>query len=185
MRALALTLAAVAALSACGGSDGEPQTAPPVSSSPVSAASPTPAADDVPAEAKAATSAGAEAFARFFYAQTVRAFETKNPDLIKDISAPGCESCERYVQSVAQLRDNNERIENYVVTVTLAVAPAVTGEAVRVDLTYSLPEAVRYDASGKVLAREGPFKRVDVQMNLVRSGDTWLVEQAKALRRLK
>lgn len=187
MRALALTLAAVAvAGSACGGSSEEPRTAPPVSASPAATASPTPpAASDIPPAARAATSAGAEAFARFFYEQTQRAFETKNPDLLRAISAPGCTACERYIQSVTQLRENNERVENYAVTVLLAVAPAVTGDTARVDLSYALPEAIRYDAAGKVITREGPFTRVDVQVSLIRSGDRWLVQQTKALRRMR
>src|SRR5690242_17925952 len=110
MRALALTLAAaVAALSACAGSSGEPQTAPPVSTSPASALSPSPAAGEIPAEAKVANSAGAEAFAKFFYTQVKLAYQAKNPDLVRAISAAGCASCERYVQSITKLRDNNER----------------------------------------------------------------------------
>jgi hypothetical protein len=187
MRALVLTLAATAAVvSACGGSSGEPQTAPPVSTSPASVSSPTPAAGDVPAAAKAATSAGAEAFAKFFYVQVKRAFEEKNPDLVKSLSAPGCASCDRFIGSITKLRDNNERVENFNMNVTLAVAPAVTGNTARVDISWTSPlEMVRYDASGKVLTREGPFKRADDQMNLVRDGDGWRVGQLKTLRILK
>jgi hypothetical protein len=183
MRALALTLAATAALvSACGGSSGEPQTAPPVSTSPASASSPTPAAGDVPAEAKAATSAGAEAFAKFFYTQVKLAYQTKNPELVRAISAQGCVSCNRYIDSVTKLRDNNERMDDYVLSVLLAVAPAVTGNSARVDVSWSSPQVIRYDAAGKVLSREGPFTRVDDEFQLVRDGNRWLVAQVKSLR---
>jgi hypothetical protein len=186
MRALALTLAAVAALSACGGSSsGRPQTLPPVSASPAPVTSPTPAAAAVPAAAQAATSAGAEAFARFVYTQIKLAFETKNPDLVRAISAPGCASCDRFVNSITKLRDNNERVENFGMNVMFAVSPAVTGETTRVDVSWSSPEMIRYDASGKVLTREGPFRRVDDQMNLVRKGDGWLIAQLRALRTQK
>lgn len=183
MRALALTLAATAALvSACGGSSGEPRTAPPVSTPSAATSSPTPAAAGVPAEAKAPTSAGAEAFAKFFYTQIKLAYETKNPDLVRAISAPGCVSCGRYIDSVTKLRDNNERMSDYALTVLLAVAPAVTDNTARVDVSWSSPQVVRYDASGKVLDREGPFTRVDDEFKLVRGGDGWLVSQVKSLR---
>ena len=188
MRVLALTLAAVAAVSGCGGSSGDkPRTLPAVtaSSSPSPSAGGTAAASDVPAEAQAPTSAGAEAFARFFYTETKRAFESKNPDLIKAISAPGCTSCDNYIASITLLRDNNERVENFTVTVLSAVAPALAGSTARVDVSWSSPEVLRYDASGKVIMREGPFKRVDDQMNLVRRGDSWVIAQLKSRRIVK
>jgi hypothetical protein len=139
----------------------------------------------VPAVAKAATSAGAQAFATFFYAQTKRAFESKDPELIRAISAPGCKACDNYIRSITKLRDNNERVENFTVNVLLAVAPAVTGNAARVDVSWSSPQVIRYDAAGKVLSREGPFKRVDDEFNLLRSRGTWLVAEITPMRRQK
>jgi hypothetical protein len=41
---------------------------------------------------------------------------------------------------------------------------------------------VRYDASGKVINREGPFRRVDDQINLIRQGDGWLIGEVHSLR---
>jgi hypothetical protein len=184
MRALALTLAATAAVvSACGGSSSGPRTAPPVSTSPASVSSPTPAAAAVPAAAKAATSTGAEAFARFFYTQVVRAFAAKNPALIASISAPGCTACESYIRSLTKLRDNNERVEHFSIKVISVVAPAVTGASARADVSWSQPDvAVRYDASGKEIFRDGPYRRVDTQLNLLRQGDGWLVSEIKPIR---
>lgn len=184
MRALAVTLAAGAvAASACGGSSAEPRTAPPLSASPASAAPPTPAAPDIPAAARPATSAGAEAFARFFYAQLKLAFETKNPELVRALSSPGCASCDRFITSITKLRDNDERVENFNMNVLLAIAPAVTGDSARVDVSWSAPlEMVRFDANGKVLNREGPFKRADDQVNLTRQDDGWRVAQLRTLR---
>jgi hypothetical protein len=183
MRALALTLAALTALSGCGGSSAEkPRALPAISGSPSASAAPTQAASDVPAEAKAATSAGAEAFARFFYAEIRHAFETKNPELVRALSAPGCAACDRYVNSLTRLRDNNERMGEYGVRVLSAIAPAVSGATARVDVSWASPEVVRYDAQGKVIHREGPFVRVDDQMSLLRRGDGWLVVELKSLR---
>jgi hypothetical protein len=185
MRPLALTLAAsVAALSACAGSSSGPQTLPPITSSPSATAISTPGG--IPAEARASTSAGAEAFAKFFYAETVTAFETKNPDLIKAISAPGCTACDNYIRSLTKLRDNKERVENFAVDVILAVAPVVTGGTARVDVAWSTPAvAIRYDSAGKEIFRDGPYKRVDAQVNLVHRGDSWLVTAIKPIRTQK
>jgi hypothetical protein len=187
MRALVLTLAAAAALSSCGGSsDAKPQTLPAVSSSPSSVATPNAAARDVPADAKAATSAGAEAFAKYFYAQITTAFATKDPDLIRAISAPGCTSCDNFIRSVTKLRDNNERVENFTVDVIQAVAPAVTDGTARVDVSWMTPDvAIRYDAAGKEIFRDGPYKRVDDEFKLTRQGDGWLVSAVTSLRRVK
>jgi hypothetical protein len=183
MRALAFALAATAALAACGGSSGDkPRTLPAITSSPSTSpvAAPTPEAD-VPAEAQPATSAGAEAFAKFFYAQTNRAFNDKNPDLVRLLSAPGCGACDAYVQSITLLRDNNERVEGYAVNVFQAVAPIVTGPEARVDVSWSATLTTRYDANGKVLTREGPFRRVNEEVRLVRVRDQWRVVSIKSL----
>jgi hypothetical protein len=185
MRALVLTLAATAAVSACGGSSGQPRSAPPVSTSPASASASS-THPQIPIEAQAATPAGAQAFARFFYSQIGVAFETKNPDLIKALSAPECESCSRFVESVTDLRDSNERVDHFVMEVSLAVAPAMTDNTARVDVTWSSPEAaVRYDARGKEIYRDGPWKRVNDEMKLTRSGGSWLVTSFRSLRREK
>jgi hypothetical protein len=183
MRALALTLAAVAAVSACGGSSsGQPKTLPPVTTSPIAAATPSAAAAaDVPAAAKAPTSAGAEAFAKFFYAQTNRAFNEKNPELVKALSAPGCGACDAYVGSIQRLLNNNERVEGYAVNVFFAVAPEVGGDTARVDVSWSVPLIKRFDAQGKVFRTEGPFSRVNEEVGLLRVGDRWLVHSIKSL----
>jgi hypothetical protein len=185
MRPLALTLAAAAvtaaALSACAGSSsGQPHTLPPITASPLG--SPT-ASNDVPAAAKAADTAGATEFAKFFYAQTVVAFNTKDPSIVARISAPGCSACKNYIDSLTRLRDKHERVDNFAVNIIAAVAPLVSGPTARVDVSFSAPLAIRYDASGKVILKDGPYKRIDEQVDLVRSGDAWLIKEIKALRR--
>jgi hypothetical protein len=182
MRALALALAATGALAACGGSSGGARTLPAVTSSPAASPSATaPAVAAVPAEATAATSAGAEAFAKFFYAQVQRAFEAKDPEIVRVLGAPGCGACDAYVASITKLRDNNERVEGYALTVFDAIAPAVTGPRARVDVSWTAPVVKRLDANGKVIRTEGPFRRVNEQVELLRSGDQWRVQAIKSL----
>jgi hypothetical protein len=183
MRALALALVATASLAACGGSSGNsPRTLPAVTASPSlsPAAAPTPEAD-VPAEAQPATSAGAEAFAKFFYAEVQRAFESKDPEIVRALGAPGCGACDAYVASITKLRDNNERVEGYALKVFQAVAPQVTGPTARVDVSWTAPIVKRLDANGKVIHAEGPFRRVNEEVGLLRSDDHWLVQSIKSL----
>lgn len=186
MRALAWVLAAGAALTGCGGSSADgPRSLPPVSapatSSPTSQLA---TGADLPAEARPATSAGAEAFARYFYTQVQRAFETKNPDLVIALSAPGCTSCDNYIRSLTKLRDNNERVENFTVRILVAVAPQVVGPRARVDVSWMTPDvAIRYDVQGREIFRDGPYKRVDDQFNLTYGGAGWRVSAIQSLRR--
>jgi hypothetical protein len=174
MRALALTLAATAAVSACGGSSSQPRTAPPVSASPVAAASPTPTGIDAPGPE------GAAAFAKFFYAQVEQAFATNNPTLLEAISLPECESCQNLIKSVQAITKVGGRVDGYKITVTAAVAPASTGDATRVDVIRNSTTNTEYDAAGKVVSREPGRNGIEEQMNLRRVAGKWRV--AKIIR---
>ena len=186
MRALALALVVAGAVSGCGGSSsGAPRTLPAVtpSVSPTAAASAAPVVD-VPVAARAADSAGAEAFARFVYAQIERGFTARNPALVSAISAPTCAACSRFISSISSLRDQGGRIENFRFRIVSAVAPAVADNAVRVDVTWALPNpAIWYDTKGKVVLRDGPYSRVDDEVSLRRRGESWVVTDMTTMRR--
>jgi hypothetical protein len=171
MRALALTLAAVAAVSACGGSSGGPQTAPPVSSSPVAAATPTPTGIDAPGPE------GAAAFAKFFYAEIDRAYQKKDPEIVRALILPSCKTCELYIRTITRLRDKNEQFTGGGFKINFAVAPADTGgnSAARVDVGYDFGAGIFYDAAGKVIQRQPALRNVEEQVALSRVADAWRV----------
>lgn len=167
-------LAAALVTSAC--SDDEPAagpTLPPITETP--SASPTPEA--IPTEATVATPEGAAEFARYFYAQVERAYAEKEPRYIQELSAPGCSACERFVASVTQLRDEDQRSEGLLYEIVSAEAPALSGETARVDVVYNGPEVIRYDAQDNVINREPAADLVNEQVELVQEGGAWLVTE--------
>lgn len=170
-------LAAALVTSAC--SDDEPAagpTLPPITEVPSASST----ADAVPSEATAATPQGAAEFARHFYAQVERAYVEKEPRYIRELSAPGCSACERFVASVTQLRDENQRSEGATYEIVAAEAPAVEGESARVDVVYNGPEAVVYDVDNNVVLREPAVTLANEQLNLVRVAGEWRVQEVIA-----
>jgi hypothetical protein len=168
MRALwGVALVGVVALTACGDSSAEPRVLPSLS------APASPSASPIPTGPAAAHDAAE--FARFVYAEIERAFIERDPAIVEAISTPQCESCRRFIDSIAGLRDSNGRVEGYRITVRTAVAPADSGTTARVDVIRDSTASVEYDAAGKVVSREPGYRGIEEQMDLVRQGATWRV----------
>jgi hypothetical protein len=173
MRALALALAAVAGLTACGGSSGQPQTLPPVTTSPAAAVSPAPA----PTGINAATPQGASEFVRFFYAEISRAYQARDPEIIRALVLPSCKTCKLYIDSVTELRDKNQHFAGGGFKINFAVAPADTGSVAtaRVDVGLDYGGGAFVDSAGKILSRETSQKGIEEQVALSRVGEAWRV----------
>jgi hypothetical protein len=171
----AAALTVTAGIAGCGGSAGSPQALP--SLSPAASASPSPS--PVPTGVQAPTAQGAADFARNWYAQIEKAFATKDPGLVEALSAPGCETCARYIASLKKLRQNNERATGATFKLIFAEAPAVAGDTADVSVMYDAPEAIRYDSAGNVIRREPAMKGVQEQVVLRRSGTSWLVVEVQ------
>lgn len=122
-----------------------------------------------------ATPQAAAAFARFFYAQITRAYETNDPSLIQRLSASGCKACQRYVASVRQARDQHERVTGVEYKIRFAEAPALQGSAARVDVIYDAPATRRYADSGQLLETEPAVTGYKTELMLVRTGSSWQV----------
>lgn len=171
-------LLALALTAACSSEPEEPQALPSVS--PVASASPSAAPAVVPPSAQAETPQGAAAFARFFYAEVQRAFAQKDPGIVQRLSAPGCEACRLFDASLTALRDNNERVTPVEFEIVAAEAPAITGPTARVDVIFNTKAVQRFDATGKLLYEEAAAVNDEVQLTLVRSGSSWLVQEVQA-----
>lgn len=152
-----------------------PPLSPRPSPSPTPSPSASPTVSAVPTAAQAATPEGAAAFARFWYAEIERAFVERDPEIVRRLSAPGCAACSRFVASLTNLRDNNERTEGVVYMIVAAEAQAISGNTTRVAVVYNGPPTVRYDASGQVIRREPAATMVAEELGLIRSGESWLV----------
>jgi hypothetical protein len=180
MRGYVMTLVAVATLSGCGGSSaGQPRTLPAVTAT----TSPSAAASVAPTGIQAPTPEGATEFAKFFYAQITRAFATKNPKLVQDISLPTCKTCGLYRKSVTLVRDRNQLVTGGVFAVTFAAAPATEAMATaRVDVGWNFSGATFYDKTGRVVERHAPQRGVEEQVRLLRQGDHWMVAEVTRTR---
>lgn len=178
VRLVGVGLLSAVLVAACGSEPEQPRTLPPISAAPSPSASAEP---EVPPSAQAETPEGAAAFARFFYEQVGRAFAEKDPEIIRRLSAPGCEACTLFVDSLTKLRDNNERASQFSFEVVFAEAPAPTGEEVRVDVIYNTPDIQRFDASGKVIYEEAAAQGEQVEMTLTRGGSGWLVKEVRSV----
>jgi len=177
-RVLSSVVVLAVALTGCngGGDDnGPPTTLPPVTP----AASPTEAAGDVPAEATEATPEGAVEFVRYFYDVLERAYAEQDPEALRSVVAPECETCERIMASLTRLREEGLDVNGHTITVTDAVAPATepnaTSTGVTAILTFS--EYVETAANGDVVYREDAAEQVVQDVALRRQGHRWLVAE--------
>jgi hypothetical protein len=84
-----------------------------------------------------------------------------------------------YVDSIAAVRDNNQRSEGGDFKITFAVAPADTGSTARVDVGFDFEAAVLYDAAGNVVERTPAKTGVEEQVELQRVGSAWRVATMK------
>ncbi len=179
-RALACLLVAGLALTACSGDgDGAAATLPPITPTPPASpsASPTVAAD-VPEEAQAATPEGAAAFARYYAQEVYKAYRAKDPERVRRLSTPDCETCNRYIKTIEALIEDNATIEDaYTVEVVDAISPVAEPGATRANVTLilRLGEFVVTGPSGEELAREPADDQLVQDVELVRFGRMWQV----------
>ena len=113
-------------LTACAGAT-QPDTSPSTItvSSPTSttstSATPTPSQivdPDIPIPARSETTAGAEAYARYFFAQLNRSWSTADPSLLKPLSESGCKTCNAFTGSAASFRSKNQHYKGEVFSVS-------------------------------------------------------------------
>lgn len=166
-------LLAGALVAGCSSEAEEPEALPSVTSAP--SASPTPAAAAVPPAAQEATPQGAGAFARFFYAEVERAWAEADPEIIRRLSAPGCESCQLFIDSITNLREDGGRITPVTYEIKAAEAPALTGDEARVTVIYDSPAIQRFDGAGNLLREEPAVTNFEEELRLVRGDGGWLV----------
>ena len=135
----------------------------------------------MPPSAQAQTPQAAAAFARFFYAEIGKAFGERDPARVEALSDPTCEACRLFIDSIAELRDKNQRVTPVNFEIVLAEAPGLEGEQARVDVIYNLAPVQTTDASGKQIAEDPGAQNREVQLTLVRAGTSWLVKAAEAV----
>ena len=170
LRAGALGLVLVCALTGCSGdSGGEPQSLPPVTPGPTTLApSPTTSPSAYPQ-----TPQGAADFARFVYAEIDRAYQTRDPEVIRPLFADACAACKNFVTSLERIRERGLTVDGRAARVVSAESPgSELPQVVTVQLDYG---GIRFlDPLGQVVAEE-PAGEFQDEMTLERAEASWLV----------
>lgn len=159
-------------LTACSGAedDAPAPTLEPLATS----ASPSPSAAAVPSEAAAATPEGAAEFVRYFFGQVEAAYEQRDPTLIEPLVDARCAPCQRVIDAVTRLRDEDAQVQGYRIEVVEAASPTA-GQTANVTALLNFGEFVRTDSAGAVTREEPARVGVVQELQLVRSGATWTV----------
>lgn len=176
LRAVAV-VALTVALAGCTSEAKAPSTLPSLNSEP-SAASPS-VSPTAPTPVAAPDAEGASAFGRYFYEQIEASFAKRDPSLVSALSSKDCAICKRYVDSVTALRDNDEHVDDYDITVLSSAAPATSGDVARVTVVYNDSASTRKDASGRVLDSEPGRQNVASELVLARRDGTWIVTEVR------
>ena len=173
LRAGALGLVLVCALTGCSGdSGGEPQSLPPVTPAPTTLApSPTPSPSAYPQ-----TPQGAADFARFFYEQVELAYGAKDPDRLQDLFSSGCQACARFTQTLEALEDGSASVEGAADEVLSSESPGEEGGFTVVVVQLDSGGATFRDRVGKIIVVEPPALNT-VEMRLTRAGRNWQIAE--------
>jgi hypothetical protein len=169
---------AVGLVGCSGASTGAPRTStvtvtPTASATPSPSVSPSPA---LPAAAQQPTRAGAQAFARYFFAVYNYAFWTADPAPLKAISDKDCVFCASSIDAVRAIQQEQDVAQGGRIEVLVAVAaPGDPQERLLVNMSL-------YQESGRTLSRQGQVVdttperrngRVDLVVRWV--GERWIL----------
>jgi hypothetical protein len=129
----------------------------------------------LPPLAEESTPQGAGAFARHYYDVLTRAFSTADSSTLQALSAPTCEGCQAYIDSVERIRAEGQQAIGVNFQVIFAEAPGFNGTEARVDVIYDATPAQIRDAAGSVVLEEPASSGNQVELTLSRAGGRWTV----------
>jgi hypothetical protein len=172
-------------LTPVGGQDSSADVAPSGGVTPGADAAPgpgvldVPAPPDVPATALLHSSAGASAFAVYFYRVLGWSLQVGDSSLLTRVSASSCAMCNAYVGDLQSLAKNHERIQGSSITVLDAqVLPGPAEQAIQqqVKISYVQESYVIIAQSGPVGAAL-PQQSPTVVLTLTWTTNQWKVSQ--------
>jgi len=191
---LAVPLVASMLLSGCGGSgkadashsttatSSPTSTVPPTTSAPTSStASPT-ADPNIPAAARAHTTAGAEAFVKYFHDELNVAWGRPRAGLLTPLSLPGCKTCSTFEDTAASMVPKHERMLGNTVRIDSASAGSTesNGDQTVVVTGAQLKTSV-VDSNGKKV-RDIPADRLRLLVTTRWTANGWRVSEIKVLK---
>jgi len=193
---LAVPLVASMLLSGCGGSDkASASRSSTATSSPTSVAAPTttaaiaitstasPAIDpNIPPAARAHTSAGAEAFVKYFHDELNVAWGRPRAGLLTPLSLPGCKTCSTFEDTAASMVPKHERMLGNTVRIDSASAGSTesNGDQTVVVTGAQLKTSV-VDSNGKKV-RDIPADRLRLLVTTRWTANGWRVSEIKVLK---
>jgi hypothetical protein len=167
----ALASAGLLALLAAGCGDGG-ESAPPL---PPITATPSATVSATPTPTFAETLIGATEFVRSFYASLSEAYAAGDPDLIRQMVDPSCETCANYLSSLEQIRDRKLSVVGGEFSVLSAEAPGPEGGLTVVSSRLDYRGVKISETGGDVVLDEEPAKQL-VELGLARVGDGWTIK---------
>ena len=152
-----------------------PSPLPPLSLSP--SPLPSPIAVAVPAEASANTPQGASAFARFYFAELLRAYTTYDTRAVRSLAAESCRTCAGLTGGIDSMRQAQQRVTGPPLEVLAAEAPAFDSGPITVDVPYKVSAFNVLRADGQVEHHVQAEKPSTLVATLQRSGAKWLMSK--------
>jgi hypothetical protein len=168
-RALASSCLLALFAAGCGGDGESAPLLPPITVTPAVTVSATPTVSSYPN-----TPQGAAAFARFVYGEIDRAFQSKDPEILRPLFQAGCSACQNFVKSLEKVKSEGFTVEGRAARVISAESPSSSPPVVVARLAYG---GVTFrDVTGRVVATE-PASELQDEMTLARVGTDWKVSK--------
>jgi hypothetical protein len=103
------------------------------------------------------------------------AFLTADASDLEALSAPECEGCQAYIDSVRRIQAEGQRATGVDFQVVFAEAPGFEGTDARVDVIYNATPARILAADGSVVFEEPATQGNEVELGLTLAGSQWTV----------
>ena len=132
---------------------------------------------EIPADARPATIDGAQQFTKFWVQQLNIAFQTANPHMIANLSAPECPVCQTMISEVQKLKNLGQHVDGELWTVqTAATARFDNAMSAMVFTTIRQNPVPSVDESGAVIDRY-VARTDDLGFTLSHNGSTWRIDR--------
>lgn len=130
-----------------------------------------------PPEADRPDGAGAEAFARYWYAELNAAYDSMKTDRLAAVSQPSCQTCQNYIESIDRAKREGERYEGGEVTIMQTVPAPPDNEVLSVLVNYNANEGKAYDRDNHLILNAPARTNAAVDFQAKRAGDHWVAAE--------
>ncbi len=140
-----------------------------------------PSTSEKPALADEATAAGAEAFARYWYAQVNAAYASLDSGSLRTLATSACLSCSRLADSLERSASVGQRYEGGTVTIRAAASPPPVDGVANVLVDYRAAALRVFGSDGALIDQVPTVPRTTVEMTLRRVEGAWRVQEIERI----